>query len=53
VTDALVKAGILGIWNFSPAEVQVPPGVVIKREDLSEELAVLFVLMQENALTHL
>lgn len=53
VTDALVKAGILGIWNFSPAEVQVPPGVVIKREDLSEGLAVLFVLMQENALTHL
>lgn len=50
VTDALVEAGILGIWNFSPAEIQVPPEVVIKREDLSEGLAVLFVHMHEKKL---
>jgi len=50
VTDALVRAGILGIWNFSPAEIQAPPEVVVKREDLSEGLAVLFVHMQEKQL---
>lgn len=47
VTDTLVEAGITGIWNFSPAEIQVPDNVVVKREDLSEGLAVLFVEMQE------
>lgn len=47
VTDALIEAGITGIWNFSPAEIQVPDNVVVKREDLSEGLAVLFVEMQE------
>jgi len=47
VTDTLIEAGISGIWNFSPAEIQVPENVVVKREDLSEGLAVLFVEMQE------
>ena len=47
VTDTLIEAGISGIWNFSPAEIQVPANVVVKREDLSEGLAVLFVEMQE------
>jgi redox-sensing transcriptional repressor len=48
VTDALIRAGIVGIWNFSPAEIQAPPGISIRREDLSEGLAVLFVQMQEK-----
>jgi len=47
VTDVLIDSGITGIWNFSPAEIQVPKHVVVKREDLSEGLAVLFVEMQE------
>ncbi|MDZ7794020.1 MAG: redox-sensing transcriptional repressor Rex [Spirochaetia bacterium] len=47
VTDTLVESGINGIWNFSPAEIQVPKHVIVKREDLSEGLAVLFVQMQE------
>jgi redox-sensing transcriptional repressor len=47
VTDTLVESGINGIWNFSPAEIQVPEHVIVKREDLSEGLAVLFVQMQE------
>jgi redox-sensing transcriptional repressor len=48
VADKLVDAGIKGIWNFSPAEIQVPSGIVVKREDLSEGLAVLFVRLQEH-----
>lgn len=48
VTNLLIASGILGIWNFSPTEIQVPPHVVVKRENLSEGLAVLFVKMRER-----
>ncbi len=48
VADKLVDAGIKGIWNFSAAEIQVPSNIVVKREDLSEGLAVLFVRFQEQ-----
>lgn len=48
VTNSLIAAGIAGIWNFSPTEIQVPPHVVVKRENLSEGLAVLFVKMRER-----
>lgn len=47
VADQMIEAGIEGIWNFSPAEIHVPDHVVVKREDLSEGLAVLFVQMHE------
>ncbi len=50
VADQMVEAGITGIWNFSPAEIHVPEQVVVKREDLSEGLAVLFVQMHEREL---
>lgn len=45
---ALIDAGITGIWNFSPAELEVPEGVIIQREDLSAGLAVLSVRMSER-----
>ncbi len=45
---ALTDAGITGIWNFSPAEIQVPEGVTVQREDLSAGLAVLSVRMSEK-----
>ncbi len=35
VCDALVEAGIKGIWNFSPENVLVPEGVVVQNENLS------------------
>ena len=35
VCDALVEAGIKGIWNFSPENVVVPDGVVVQNENLS------------------
>lgn len=41
--DRLVKAGIRGIWNFSPVKLRVPPDVIVQREDLSSGLAVLSV----------
>jgi redox-sensing transcriptional repressor len=46
--QALIDAGITGIWNFSPAEIQVPEGITVQREDLSAGLAVLSVRMSEK-----
>ena len=37
----MIRAGIRGIWNFSPARLEVPAGVVTQKEDLAEGLAVL------------
>ena len=39
--DLMIRAGIRGIWNFSPARLEIPAGVVTQREDLAEGLAVL------------
>jgi redox-sensing transcriptional repressor len=39
--DLMIRAGIRGIWNFSPARLEVPTGVVTQKEDLAEGLAVL------------
>ena len=41
VADKLVASGILGIWNFAPAHIDLPAGVVIKNENLAASLAVL------------
>ncbi len=39
--DVMVRAGVKGIWNFTPAKLQLPNGVVTQKEDLAEGLAVL------------
>jgi redox-sensing transcriptional repressor len=39
--EAMVRAGIRGIWNFTPAKLRLPEGVVTQKEDLAEGLAVL------------
>ena len=39
--DLMVRAGIKGIWNFTPTKLQLPDGVVSQKEDLAEGLAVL------------
>jgi redox-sensing transcriptional repressor len=44
-TDLLVKAGIQGIWNFTSANIVVPDGITIHKEDLISGLAVLSVKM--------
>ncbi len=41
VANALVDAGIKAIWNFAPAPVRVPKGVLLKTEDLAASLAIL------------
>jgi redox-sensing transcriptional repressor len=45
--DQLVRAGIKGIWNFSPTKLQLPVGVITQKEDLAEGLAVLSHRLQQ------
>jgi redox-sensing transcriptional repressor len=46
--DILVKAGILGIWNFTAVKLKVPESVVVQTEDLSSGYAILCVGMQSR-----
>lgn len=39
--DRLVAAGVRSILNFAPSVVQVPPGVMLRKVDLSSELQIL------------
>ena len=41
VCDVLVESGIQAIWNFAPCALQVPPGVLLKQENLALSLAYL------------
>ena len=41
VCDRLVAAGVSSILNFASAVLQVPPGVDVRRVDLSNELQIL------------
>jgi redox-sensing transcriptional repressor len=41
ITDDLVRQGIKGIWNFTSAYLKVPEDVVVRREDLLQNLASL------------
>ncbi len=41
IAEIMVKAGIRGIWNFTPVKLTLPQDVVIQRVDLASSLAVL------------
>jgi len=41
LADLLVDYGIQAIWNFSPVQLQVPPHVVVRNENLAQGLAQL------------
>jgi redox-sensing transcriptional repressor len=41
VADTMVQGGIRGIWNFSPAALKAPPGVIVQQEDLIASLVIL------------
>ena len=46
VTDRLVEAGVTSILNFAPVLVSVPPGVSLRKVDLSVELQILSFYQQ-------
>ena len=41
VADLMVSGGIRAIWNFAPAYLHVPKGVILQNEDLYHSLASL------------
>ena len=41
LTDRLVSAGVIGIWNFSPTRLTAPPEVLVRNEHISLGLAEL------------
>jgi redox-sensing transcriptional repressor len=49
--DLMIHAGIRGIWNFSPARLNVPESIVTQKEDLAEGLAVLSHKLQHSPQT--
>ena len=48
VADRLVASGIKGIWNFAPAHIDLPAGVIIKNENLAASLAALSSRLSEK-----
>ncbi|MBF0594022.1 MAG: redox-sensing transcriptional repressor Rex [Candidatus Omnitrophica bacterium] len=41
VVDLMVVAGIKAIWNFAPAPLKIPEGVILENARLTQSLAVL------------
>jgi redox-sensing transcriptional repressor len=46
--DALVFAGIEGIWNFTNVKLKVPDTVIVQKEDLTSGYAMLCVKMNSR-----
>jgi len=45
VADIMVQNGIKGIWNFTPADLELPEEIVLENVHLSESLLTLSCLM--------
>lgn len=48
VADALIAGGVQVIWNFAPCKLTLPPGILVKNEDLAAELATLSHLITQR-----
>ena len=48
IADKMVKSGILAIWNFAPAHIEVPSEVLVKNENMAASLAVLSKHLSEQ-----
>ncbi|WP_101773679.1 redox-sensing transcriptional repressor Rex [Peptostreptococcus faecalis] len=48
VANRLVEAGVKGIWNFAPIDLEVPEDVIVESVNLTESLFTLSYLMKEN-----
>ena len=47
VCDKLVAVGIIGIWNFTSAVLEVPEGIIVQNENMASSLAVLSKKLKE------
>ena len=41
IADRLVKAGIKGIWNFAPTDLNVPDDIIVENVRLNESIFIL------------
>jgi redox-sensing transcriptional repressor len=46
VCDLLITAGVRGIWNFAPIEIDVPEGAVVENQRLEQGLMTLSFRMR-------
>lgn len=46
VADLLIDSGIKAIWNFAPAHLDVPSGILVQNENMATSLAVLSMHLQ-------
>lgn len=46
--DLLVEAGVKAIWNFTPANIDVPENVIVRNEHISVGLAELCFFMKQS-----
>jgi redox-sensing transcriptional repressor len=49
--DALVSAGVRGLWNFAAVQLAVPTGVIVQNMDLAQSLAVLSHSLETAAIS--
>lgn len=47
LVNRIVKAGIKGVWNFAPIDLEVPQDVIVENVNLTESLFTLSYLMKE------
>lgn len=48
VCDALIRGGVLAIWNFAPTHLNVPKGVLVQNENMAASLAMLSKHLSEQ-----
>lgn len=48
IADRLVSAGIRGIWNFAPEDLEAPDSVVVENIRLTDSLLTLSYYLTEN-----
>ncbi len=46
VCDQLIACGIKAIWNFAPTHLEVPENILVQREDMATNLALLSMHLQ-------
>lgn len=50
LADRLVNAGVTGIWNFAPIDLNVSKDVIVENVNLTESLFTLSYLMKDDLL---
>lgn len=50
VADIFIEKGVKGIWNFAPADINVPEGIAVENVHLSESLMTLSYIINEAKL---